>query len=216
MEGFFLRPGSRQAFFYYKMAMAYRNILPLLAVLLLGFGVGWWLGSRKEPIEVVREEVRYVERPATKIDTELFPKWQSVGIADKLPRLQYTDTVREEVRIPADTAGIVADYFKRRQYDLDFSTDTTGVYKVQAVIVCNRLESASATIQPLQREVENTVVKVRKFRPFAEVGVAIGDKVGASLGLGGIIKEKHIVSAKYMRIGNGNYYGAEYGYIIGK
>lgn len=196
--------------------MAYRNILPPLAVLLLGFGVGWWLGSRKEPTEVVREKVRYVERPATKIDTELFPKWQSVGIADKLPRLQYTDTVREEVRIPADTAGIVADYFKRRQYDLDFSTDTTGVYKVQAVIVCNRLESASATIAPLQREVESTVVKVRKFRPFAEVGVAIGDKVGASLGLGGIIKEKHIVSAKYMRLGNGNYYGAEYGYIIGK
>lgn len=196
--------------------MAYRNILPPLAVLLLGFGAGWWLGSRKEPTEVVREKVRYVERPATKIDTELFPKWQDVGIADKLPRLQYTDTVREEVRIPADTAGIVADYFKRRQYDLDFSTDTTGVYKVQAVIVCNRLESASATIVPLQREVENTVVKVRKFRPFAEVGVAIGDKVGASLGLGGIIKEKHIVSAKYMRLGNGNYYGAEYGYIIGK
>lgn len=196
--------------------MAYRNILPLLAVLLLGFGAGWWLGSRKEPTEVVREKVRYVERPATKIDTELFPKWQDVGIADKLPRLQYTDTVREEVRIPADTAGIVADYFKRKQYDLDFSTDTTGVYKVQAVIVCNRLESASATIAPLQREVENTVVKVRKFRPFAEVGVAIGDKVGASLGLGGIIKEKHIVSAKYMRLGNGNYYGAEYGYIIGK
>lgn len=196
--------------------MAYRNILPLLAVLLLGFGVGWWLGSRKEPTEVVREKVRYVERPATKIDTELFPKWQSVGIADKLPRLQYTDTVREEVRIPADTAGKVTDYFKRRIYDLDFSTDTTGVYKVQAVIVCNRLESASATIVPLQREVENTVVKVRKFRPFAEVGVAIGDKVGASLGLGAIIKEKHIVSVKAMRIGNNNYYGGEYGYIFGK
>ena len=198
------------------MGKTFTYILSALATILLGFGVGWWLGSRKEPIEVVREKVRYVERPATKIDTELFPKWQDVGIADKLPRLQYTDTVREKVRIPADTAGIVADYFKRRQYDLDFSTDTTGVYKVQAVIVCNRLESASATIAPLQREVENTVVKVRKFRPFAEVGVAIGDKVGASLGLGGIITEKHIVSAKYMRIGNGNYYGAEYGYIIGK
>ena len=186
----------------------------ILSALVVGIFCGWLIGSRQE-VQIV-ESVRYVERPATKIDTELFPKWQDVGITDKLPRLQYTDTVREEVRIPADTAGIVADYFKRRQYDLDFSTDTTGVYKVQAVIVCNRLESASATIVPLQREVENTVVKVRKFRPFAEVGVAIGDKVGASLGLGGIIKEKHIVSAKYMRIGNGNYYGAEYGYIFGK
>ena len=196
--------------------MAYRNILPLLFTLLLGFGVGWWLGSGEDTTEVVREEVRYVERPATKIDTELFPEWQDVRIADKLPRLQYTDTIREEVRIPADTAGIIADYFKRRIYDLNFSTDTTGVYKVQAVIVCNRLESASATIVPLQREVENTVVKVRKFRPFVSGGVAIGDKAGASLGLGCVIKEKHIVSAKYMRIGNGNYYGGEYGYIFGK
>ena len=212
---FLLHCSSRQAFFYYKMAMAYRNILPLLAVLLLGFVVGWWLGSRKEPTEVVREKVRYVPQPTIHIESELFPKPTKVENIE-LPRLQYTDTVREEVRIPADTAGIVADYFKRRTYDLDFSTDTTGVYKVQAVIVCNRLESASATIAPLQREVENTVVKVRKFRPFAEVGVAIGDKVGASFGLGGIIKEKHILSAKYMRIGNGNYYGAEYGYIFGK
>jgi hypothetical protein len=196
--------------------MTHRNIILLLFTLLLGFGIGWWLGSRKTTTEVVREKVRYVGRPATKIDTELFPKWQYVGIADKLPRLQYTDTIREEVRIPADTAGIVADYFKRRIYDLDFSTDTTGIYKLQAVIVCNRLESASATIIPLQREVENTVVKVRKFRPFVSGGVAIGDKVGASLGLGGIIKEKHIVSAKYTRYGNHNIYGAEYGYIFGK
>ena len=186
----------------------------ILSALVVGIFCGWLIGSRQE-VQIV-ESVRYVERPATKIDTELFPKWQDVGITDKLPRLQYTDTVREEVRIPADTAGIVADYFKRRQYDLDFSTDTTGVYKVQAIICCNRLESARATIVPLQREVENTVVKLRKFRPFAEVGVAIGDKVGASLGLGSIIKEKHIISIKAMRIGNNNYYGGEYGYIIGK
>lgn len=195
--------------------MAYRNIFLLLFTLLLGFGVGWWLGSGEDTTDIVREKVRYVERPATKIDTDLFPEPTKV-VNIELPRLQYTDTIREEVRIPADTAGIIADYFKRRQYDLDFSTDTTGIYKVQAVIVCNRLESASATIVPLQREVENTVVKVRKFRPFVSGGVAIGDKVGASLGLGGIIKEKHIVSVKAMRLGNNNYYGGEYGYIFGK
>lgn len=191
-----------------------KQVTYILSALVVGIFCGWLIGARQE-VQIV-EEVRYVERPATKIDTELFPKWQDVGITDKLPRLQYTDTVREEVRIPADTAGIVADYFKRRQYDLDFSTDTTGVFKVQVVTTCNRLESASATIIPLQREVENTVVKVSKFRPFVSGGVAIGDKVGASLGLGGIIKEKHLISAKYMRIGNKNYYGGEYGYIFGK
>ena len=195
--------------------MAYRNIFLLLFTLLLGFGVGWWLGSGEDTTDIVREKVRYVERPATKIDTDLFPEPTKV-VNIELPRLQYTDTVRIVEQTPADTAGIVADYFKRRQYELNFSTDTTGLYKVQAVIVCNRLESASATIQPLQREVENTVVKVRKFSPFVSGGVAIGDKVGASLGLGGIIKEKHIVSVKAMRLGNNNYYGGEYGYIFGK
>lgn len=185
----------------------------ILSALVVGIFCGWLIGGRQE-VQIV-ESVRYVPQHTIHIESELFPKPTKVENIE-LPRLQYTDTVREEIRVPADTAGIVADYFKRRQYDLDFSTDTTGVYKVQAIICCNRLESARATIQPLQREVENTVVKVRKFRPFVSGGVAIGDKVGASLGLGGIIKEKHIVSVKAMRIGNNNYYGGEYGYIIGK
>lgn len=193
--------------------MNIRNIILLLATLLLCFALGWWLGSRQVE-EIVREEVRYVERPATTIEYKKPEPIKVVRI--DLPRLQYTDTIREEVRIPADTASIIADYIKQRDYELDFSTDTTGTFKVRAVVSHNRLASASATISPLQREVLTTTREVRKFRPFVSGGLAVGDKVGASLGLGGIIKEKHIVSAKYMRIGNGNYYGAEYGYIFGK
>jgi hypothetical protein len=194
--------------------MAYRNILPLLAILLLGFGAGWWLGSRKSTTEIVREEVRYVERPATKIDTELFPRWQDVGIADKLPRLQYTDTIREEVRIPADTAGIVADYIKRREYELDFSTDSTGIYKVQAVIYCNRLESASATITPLQRDIVTTIKEVRKFRPYIGGGVALGAKAGASLEVGALLKDHHLPRVGYQRLGKDNYLTIGYGYTF--
>lgn len=194
--------------------MAYRNILPLFAVLLLGFGIGWWLGSRKTTTEVVREKVRYVERPATKIDTDLFPKWKDVGIADKLPRLQYTDTIREEVRIPADTAGIVADYIKRREYELDFSTDSTGIYKVQAVVYCNRLESASATITPLQREIVTTIKEVRKFRPYIGGGVALGAKVGASLEVGALLKDHHLPRVGYQRLGKDNYLTIGYGYTF--
>ena len=168
--------------------MAYRNIILLLATLLLCFGLGWWLGSRKEPIEVVREKVRYVKGDTTSIyiDRPIV----------KYIRVHDTIIVREEKRIPipADTASIIADYIKQREYDLDFSTDTTGTFKVRAVVSHNRLASASATIAPLQREVENTVVKVHKFQPFVSGGVAIGDKVGASLGGGGIIKEKQLPS----------------------
>lgn len=192
--------------------MAYRDIFPFLAILLLGFGVGWWLGSRKTTTEVVREEVRYVERPATRIDTELFPAWIAERI--ELPRLQYTDTVREEVRIPADTAGIINDYFKKRQYELDFSTDSTGIYKVQAVVYCNRLESASATITPIQREVETTIVKTRRFQPFIGGGIGVGSKWSASVEVGAMLKDHHLPRVGYQRIGNGNYITINYGYVF--
>lgn len=191
--------------------MAYRNILPLLAILLLGFGAGWWLGSRN-PEEVVREKVRNVVRPATKIDTELFPAWVAERI--ELPRLQYTDTIREEVRIPADTAGIIADYFKKRQYELDFSTDSTGIYKVQAVVYCNRLESASATITPLQREIATTIKEVRKFRPYIGGGVALGAKAGASLEVGALLKDHHLPRVGFQRLGKDNYLTIGYGYTF--
>lgn len=192
--------------------MTHRNTILLLATLLLGFGVGWWLGSRKGTTEIVREEVRYVERPTTRIDFEL-PTPQKVGTIE-LPRLQYTDTIREEVRIPADTAGIIADYIKRREYELDFSTDSTGIYKVQAVVYCNRLESASATIAPLQREVVNSVVVVRKFRPYIGGGVALGAKAGASLEVGALLKDHHLPRVGYQRLGKDNYLTIGYGYTF--
>lgn len=191
--------------------MDYRNILPHLAVLALGIALGWWLGNQTTE-EVVREEVRYVTREPIRVDTELFPKWSAERII--LPTLQYHDTIREEVRIPADTAGIVADFIKRREYELDFSTDTTGTYKVQAIVCCNRLESASATIAPLQREVLNSVVVVRKFRPYIGGGVGIGAQLSASVEVGALLKEHHLPRVGYQRLGKDNYLTIGYGYTF--
>lgn len=190
--------------------MAYRNILLLLGALLLGFGLGWWLGSRKEPIEVVREEMRYVEGPTT-----------TVYIDRPIPKVVYqhdTIIVREEVRVPipisADTSAIIADYFKKREYDLDFSTDTTGVFKVSAVVCNNRLASASATIAPLQREVLTTTREVRAFRPYIGGGVALGTKAGAMLEAGALLKEHHLPRVGYQRLGKDNYLTIGYGYTF--
>lgn len=191
--------------------MDYRNILPQLAVLALGIALGWWLGNRTTE-EVVREEVRYVTREPIRIETDLFPKWSAERII--LPTLQYHDTIREEVRIPADTAGIIADYFKERDYDIDFSTDSTGTFKVQAVVYCNRLESASATITPLQREIVTTIKEVRKFRPYIGGGVALGAKAGASLEVGALLKDHHLPRVGYQRLGKDNYLTIGYGYTF--
>lgn len=191
--------------------MPLRSLITILSALVVGIFCGWFIGSRQE--SEIREAVRYVERPATHI--ELTP--QPIRVEPiALPKLQYHDTITITERIPADTAGTIADYFKRKKYELNFSTDTTGVFKVNATVVCNRLEDVSATIIPLQREVEHTVVKVRKFRPFVSGGVAISDKIGVSLGGGGIINERHIVRLEYMRLGDRNYVQGGYGFIFGK
>lgn len=159
----------------------------------------------------IKESIKYVYRSATKIDTDLFPEPIKVERID-LSKLQYHDTTF--VQVPADTTAIINDYFKRRIYELDFSTDTTGVYKVQAIVECNRLKSASATIIPLQREVVNTVVKVRKFRPYIGGGVALGAKAGASLEVGALLKDHHLPKVGYQRLGKDNYLTISYGYTF--
>ena len=155
-------------------SLTYKSLAYIIVSLVVGVVCGWFIGSQQE-VQII-ENVRYVERPATtiKIDTpRLFkskpiewPKLQS------LPRLQLCDTVRETVFVPADTAAIISDYLQRREYDLDFSTDTTGVFKVQAAVEANKLVEASATIIPLQREVENSIVyKPKLYRPMIKIGV---------------------------------------------
>lgn len=181
----------------------------ILSALVVGIFCGWLIGGRQEV--QIKESIKYVYRSATKIDTDLFPEPIKIERID-LPKLQYHDTTF--VQVPADTTAILNDYFKRRIYDLDFSTDTTGIYKLQAVIECNRLKSASATIIPLQREVVTTIKEVRKFRPYIGGGVALGAKAGASLEVGALLKDHHLPRVGYQRLGKDNYLTIGYGYTF--
>lgn len=187
-----------------------KSWLYILTALVVGILCGWLIGARQE-VQVL-EEVRYVERPSTRIEFEM-PKPMKVARIE-LPKIQYHDTITITERIPADTAGIVADYLKKRDYELDFSTDSTGIFKVQAVVYCNRLESASATITPLQREVENTIVKVRKFRPYIGFDAFVGQGIGASMTAGALIKDHHLPKFGFLHINKDSYLTIGYGYLF--
>lgn len=197
--------------------MNYRDVLICVGIFVggvaLGILIGWLIGRGGE--EVVREEVRYVVRPTTSVRLDDIVPIKVEPIA--LPSaffIERIDTLREEVIVYADTASIVADYLQRREYNLDFSTDTTGVFKVSAVVAENRLTSAEATIVPLQREVETTIVKVRKFRPFVGGAVGIGKSIGVELDVGALIYEHHLPRVGYQRIGDNNYMTIGYGYLF--
>jgi len=193
-----------------------QNLTRIIVSLIVGVICGWVIGSQQE-VQIV-ENVRYNERPATtiKIDSPKLYKSEPIDLPQfrSLPRLQLCDTVKKTVTIPADTAAIIADYLQRREYNLEFSTDTTGVYKVQAIVEANRLASASATIIPLQRTVEQTVVKVRQFRPYIGGSLSIGVKPGASLEVGVLLKDHHFPKVGYQRLGDDNYITAGYGYLF--
>lgn len=82
----------------------------------------------------------------------------------------------DTIRIPADTAAILADYFRERDYPLDFSTDSTGRFLVTATVGRNRLLSAEATIEPLIREVIDyrTVIRNVSQIPRWRIGIEAG------------------------------------------
>lgn len=202
------------------MKKEYKHILIAVTVaLLLGLGLGWWIGSRQKFEE--RETKRYVEQPATTITIKDPAPIKTEPIKNpSLPEpIHDTIIIHDEVRvaIPADTASIIADYLKRREYNLDFSSDTTGTFRVNAIVEANHLTTATATIAPLQKVIERVIYAAPpKFRPTVGAGIVVSNKVGVTADVGAIIKDRHLVQAFYMRLDKQNFYGARYGIVFGK
>lgn len=97
------------------------------------------------------------------------------------------DTIREPypvaVREPADTvwkymivdtAAIIADYLRERDYRLDFSTDSTGTFLVDATVGENRLLRATSVVKPLFREITVTKLQTEVRPPRWEMGLSLG------------------------------------------
>lgn len=192
-----------------------KYIVSLVVALVLGVLFGWliWRTTIEE-----RETIRYVELPASTIYVEKPMPVKSEPI--EVTVYQYdTIKVREEVRIIPDTLAIIADYLQRREYNLDFSTDTTGTFKVNAIVEANHLASATATVAPLQKVVERVIKEQpRKFRPFIGSGISIsipgGNSIGVSVEAGALIRSKHLPKVGYLRLGNNNYITIGYGYFF--
>lgn len=202
---------------------ASRKILIATAIfvggLLLGLLGGYILTTRNyAPDEIISTKVRYVARPAAHIIASNIKPLREVDI--DLPRLALRDTVRDTIHhevvryMAVDSAAIVADYMKRREYELDFSSDTTGVFKVSAAVERNALVSASATIQPLQREVTTTIARVRKVRPYIGVSAAVYGGTAFQGEVGLLIKEHFLPCASYMRVGKQNFVTIGCGYVF--
>lgn len=180
-------------------------ILLIVVIILVGLGYVWGYKSRKIP-----EPTRIVEI-----------KWQ--------PGEKHTDTLyypvpvkeieRDTVLIPepTDTAALFAvweDYHRQRQYTLDFSNDTTGIFRVDAVVGQNRLVSAVSTIQPNIRTVyekEMVYAPVPLFSPWIMIGTSADFRTN-KIQAGVDIKDRWIVGLSGIRMNSNYSYTIDFGY----
>lgn len=80
--------------------------------------------------------------------------------------------------ISTDTAALFAiwqEYYLERQYNLDFSNDSVGTFKVDAVVNQNKLISATSFIQPKVRTIRERefIYKTKKVVPWVMVGTSV-------------------------------------------
>lgn len=153
--------------------------------------------------------IKYEKQPYAVHDTIYEPK----------PYAEYIDTGSiHYIYLPGkpiepDTAAILADYIVRRKYNLDFSNDTLGVFKVDAEVTQNHLVNAVSTIQPIIRtvETEKTIYKQKKLQFWGMFGASLKldfNKVQIGLDL----KEHYMIGVSGYRIDNKYDYTIDFGY----
>lgn len=150
------------------MKKKYAIIISLVAAV-LGFVLGRLSVTDNKVVET-KETVKYIHSTNTVTDTVYHPQPYNVYIpADTVYR--YLTKFRE-----VDTAAILKDYYLVRQYNLDFSNDTIGVFKVYADVGQNKLLKANSFIQPIiknvYRETTVTQYKTKLLQPFVIVGTS--------------------------------------------
>lgn len=182
-------------------------ILLIIVIILVGLGYVWGYKSRKVPEPTRIVEIKWM--PGEKqTDTLYYPVPVEVG---------EVDTVKVPVPESTDTAALFAvweDYYRQRQYTLDFSNDTTGIFRVDAVVGQNRLVSAISTIQPNIRTVyekETVYAPVPLFSPWVMIGTSADFRTN-KIQVGVDIKDRWIVGLSGIRMNSNYNYTIDIGY----
>ena len=169
----------------------------IIAAGLLLFGLGFYLGKKREPEVVVKTEIKYVELPPIH---DSIPKPVPVYVKKPIDSLnvlrnliasgKYSEMFPEKVRdsiiyvTKEDTAKVVIDWATERRYkETLFDSDSLGRFAFDAKVQYNRLQNFEYVFTPVQKEVNTTVKTTRKFLPYLGAGL---DTKGAIQAQGGM------------------------------
>lgn len=137
----------------------------------------------------------------TIIDTIFMPIPYLVTVTDTVPVFVATDT--------AKLYAVWQDYYLQRHYNLDFSNDTLGVFKMNAVVGQNKLVSAAFTIQPNIRTVieRQVIYKVPRAQFYGIMGSSIDLRTN-KIQFGVDLRQKYMIGVSGIRLDD------KYGYTI--
>ena len=190
-----------------------KEILIAVGLVAIGFGVGFLIGWLLIKPDAEPDVRRIVEIKYVKGDTI------TKTIPYPVPYI-VTDSVRVPVPVATDTAALFAvwrDYYLKREYALDFSNDTVGVFKVNAAVSENKLIYATSIIQPNIRTVteREVIYKHRKWVPWAMIGTSVDFRTN-KVQLGLDINERYTIGASGIRLDDKYGYTIDFGIKFGK
>lgn len=170
----------------------------------IAFIVGVFIGKGyADTVEVEKEVVKW--------KTEQLPPIHDT-ISMPAPYLVFdTDTVLQiiEHQAEVDTLKILADYYRIRKYDLDFSNDSIGVFKVNIDVTKNMLANASSEIRPIRTTIERvkTINKVQTLQFYGMFGSSLDFKTN-KIQVGLDFRQKYLLGVSGIRLDD------KYGYTI--
>lgn len=170
----------------------------------IAFIVGVFIGKGyADTVEVEKEVVKW--------KTEQLPPIHDT-ISMPVPYLVFdTDTVFKiiEHQAEVDTLKILADYYRVKKYNLDFSNDSIGVFKVNIDVTKNMLANAGSEIRPIRTTVERvkTINKVQTLQFYGMFGSSLDFKTN-KIQVGLDFRQKYLLGVSGIRFDN------KYGYTI--
>ena len=186
------------------MATQSKNILIAVLILAICLSVGFFIGylvfGKTEPVVNRIVEIKWQKGEIVR-DTVDCPVPVETIIRDSIP-----------VPVPTDTAALFAvwkDYYLERKYALDFSNDSIGTFRVDAIVNQNNLISATSLIQPNIRTVyeKEVIYKKEKWVPWAMIGTSVDLKTN-KVQFGVDLNQKYVIGVSGIRMDD------RYGYTL--
>ena len=183
-----------------KFTISLGSILIAAVVFFVGYLVG---KGYADTIEVEKEVVKW--------KTEYLPAVHDT-IPQPVPYLVFdTDTVYKikEHELSVDTLAILMDYFRVRNYALDFSNDSIGIFKVNLDVTKNTLANARSEIRPIRTTVETirTISNVKTIQFYGILGSSVDLKTN-KIQFGIDLRQKYLIGVSGIRIDD------KFGYTI--